>query len=246
MTLSNWKAVWSRRGSDGGDPADLDGLIRLDGFDVGAGRIEVADWRIYAARIAERLGLADGASVYEVGCGAGAFLFALRERHALAVGGLDYSGALVAAARRAMPDGDFTEAEAAAVDPLEPYDFVVSNGVFHYFPVQYAEAVLARMVAKARVAVAVLEVPDARTRDASEAYRRDTLTEDEYARKYAGLEHTYFAREWFVAQAAAHGCRCTVFDGCVPNYGQNRFRFGALLFKSHADAVHPDANRSQT
>jgi len=38
---------------------DLDALIKLDGFDMGAGRIEVSDWRTYAARIAEKLGIRD-------------------------------------------------------------------------------------------------------------------------------------------------------------------------------------------
>jgi hypothetical protein len=93
----NWKEIWNRR-TTASEGLDLDALIKLDGFDTGAGHIEADDWRTYAARIAEKLGIRDGATIYEVGCGAEAFLYALRERHFLSVGGLDYSTGLIAAA----------------------------------------------------------------------------------------------------------------------------------------------------
>ena len=76
--MSNWKEIWNRRTSNG-EGVDLDALIKLDGFDTGAGRIDVADWRTYVEHIAEKLGIRNGETVFEVGCGAGAFLYALRE-----------------------------------------------------------------------------------------------------------------------------------------------------------------------
>lgn len=229
MSSQSWKAVWGRRGDRGEGTANLDALIKLDGFDSGAGRIEVDQWRGYAGIIAEKLGLRSGETVYEVGCGAGAFLYALRERRSISIGGLDYAAGLIAAASRAMPDGEFTVAEANAVDTRIPYDHVIANGVFHYFGLAYAAEVLAGMIGKARIAVAVLEVPDVQTRQESEAFRRDALTQVEYDKKYAGLEHTYYRRDWFRAQAAAHGISCEVFDGCVPDYAQNKFRFGVVF-----------------
>lgn len=224
----NWNEVWSRRAASGGG-LDLDVLIMLDGFDTGAGRIEASDWRTYVARIAEKLDIGDRASVYEVGCGAGAFLYALCQRHALTVGGVDYSASLIAAATRALPDGEFNVLEAKDVETMPRYDYVIANGVFHYFDLEYAAEVLDRMIKKARLAVAVMEVPDLRTKDESEALRRDMLSQEEYDAKYAGLEHTYYARDWFKAQAEARGLECELFDGCVPNYAQNRFRFGCII-----------------
>jgi len=234
MTTQNWKEIWNRRGGIGEGVLDLDALIKLDGFDTGAGRIEADDWRTYAGLIADKLGIRDGETVYEVGCGAGAFLYALRERYSLAVGGLDYSAGLIAAATRAMPDGEFKVAEANAVDTETAYDYVITNSVFHYFGQDYATEVLDRMIRKAKVAVAVMEVPDLQTKGESEALRRDALTQEEYDKKYAGLEHTYYQRDWFRSQAAARGLTCEVFDGCVPNYAQNKFRFG-VLFKKVAE-----------
>jgi hypothetical protein len=59
--------------------------------------------------------------------------------------------------------------------------------------------------------------------------RRDVLTHKDYEKKYAGLEHTYFKRDSFRSRAAERGLNCDVFDGCVPDYVPNKFRFGTLL-----------------
>jgi trans-aconitate methyltransferase len=226
----NWKGVWDRRSIEGGN--SLDELVRIDGFDAGAGRIEVADWRAYASVIAQKLGLKDGDSVYEVGCGAGAYLYALRENCTLRVGGLDFSRPLIAAAAQVMPDGDFTLSEAGALETSPHYDYVIANSVFHYLELDSAANVLGRMITKCKAAVAVLEVPDLQTKQESEALRRESLAPQEYENKYAGLKHTYYERAWFVEQAAARGLDCELFDGCIPNYPQNRFRFGCIIRKS--------------
>lgn len=229
MMTQNWKEIWNRRTGTGG--GGLDALIKLDGFDSGAGRIEAEDWRQYAAIIGEKLGIYNGVSVFEIGCGAGAFLYALKEKLDLSVGGIDYAVGLITAARNAMPDGRFEVCEASALEIEPQYDYVITNSVFHYFDLDYAEDVLNRMIKKAKTSVAVLEVPDLKTKNESEALRREALTQEEYEKKYNGLAHTYYDRNWFRVQAANHECDCELFDGCVPNYAQNRFRFGCIIRK---------------
>lgn len=226
--MQNWRAIWNRRdGKLGADP--LQSLIELDGFDAGAGRIMAEDWRAYARLIADRLQLQPGQSVYEVGCGAGAFVFALREL-GIRVGGLDYSANLIAKAGEAMPEGDFTLGDAGSL-PLQPrYDVVLANSVFHYFPDQdYAGQVLARMLEKATRAVAILELPDNALREQAERVRRDSLTPSAYEEKYRGLAHFYYDRAWFSSFAAARGHGCELFDQCIPNYAQSPFRFNCLI-----------------
>lgn len=163
------------------------------------------------------------------GCGAGALLFALQERYALSVGGIDYATGLVEAARIAMPDGKFEVQEAVHLEIEPQYDFVIANGVFHYFGLDYAEKVIKRMIMKSKNAVAILEVPDLKTKNESEALRRQALSQEEYDKKYKGLEHNYYDRNWFRQQAKKHGCYCELFDGCVPNYVQNEFRFNCII-----------------
>jgi hypothetical protein len=74
---NKWQAIWEKR--KGGDILDLENLIALNGFDSGAGKIASTDWQEYAHRIVELLEIKDDDSVYEVGCGCGAFLYALKE-----------------------------------------------------------------------------------------------------------------------------------------------------------------------
>ncbi len=228
--MQSWYAVWNQRSGDSGaDPLQF--LIELDGFDSGAGRIDAQDWRAYARDICKRLRLGAGESVYEVGCGAGAFLYALREL-GMQVGGLDYSSALIQHARAAMSDAEFQHGEACHLEMLPRYDVVLANSVFHYFSdLQYAEEVLDRMLNKAERAVAILEVPDLSTRDEAERIRRDILSPADYEKKYRGLEHQYYAREWFHRQAAKRGLSCQAFDQCISNYAQSSYRFNCLISK---------------
>lgn len=232
MNDLNWKQIWNKRSHISETILNLESLIKLDGFDSGVGRISTEDWQAYARVIAEKIKLFDGASVYELGCGAGAFIYALSAIKTLKVGGLDYASSLIEAAQKAMPNGDFVADDAInmCIDPQ--YDFVISNSVFHYFSEAYAEKVLKQMIEKSNSAVAILDVPDLQTKTQSELIRRDALTIAEYEKKYAGLSHTYFARDWFEKQAQQLGCKCAIFDGCVPNYGQNQYRFSVLITKA--------------
>jgi trans-aconitate methyltransferase len=227
----NWKEIWNKRKTT--EALDLGELIKLDGFDTGAGKIEPKEWREYTDIIAKKLSLKNGQSVFEVGCGSGAFLYSLKEKLDLKVGGLDFSSSLVDFAKKAMPEGDFFAMDASQISSTPQYDFVVSNGVFHYFSsLDVAEKILETMISKAKTAVAVLEIPDAKTKEASENMRRDKLTHAEYEAKYKGLEHIYFSRDWFKNIADKHGFKFESFDGCVPGYVQNNFRFGFIMWKN--------------
>jgi SAM-dependent methyltransferase len=227
----SWKDVWGARRRDAAS-SSLQALIDLDGFDTGAGRIAEPAWRGYVERIAGLLGMRAGESVYEVGCGAGAFLLPLHEA-GLKVAGVDYSAALIEAARGAIPDGDFVHGE--ALDLKKRYDYVVANSVFHYFPdTAYAARVLAAMLAAARLGVAVLEVPDLATREKAEAARRGALGDDEYRKKYAGLEHRYYAREYFLDAGRRAGFEAEILDQAIDGYAQNAFRFNCLMRRKAA------------
>jgi len=235
--MNKWKEVWKKRTLKSSN-IDLDSLIKVDGFDQGAGQIKVADWRMYVQKICAKLGIEKGSTFFEVGCGAGAFLYAMREREreresTPLVGGIDYAEVLINAAKKAMPDGEFKVMEAKDLDILPQFDYVIANSVFHYFTLEYAEEVLHRMIKKAKSAIAVMDIPDAATKEESETLRRNIMTPFEYEKKYKGLEHTYYQRNWFKEQAATYGLSCVTFDGCVPNYAQNRFRFGCIISKSN-------------
>jgi trans-aconitate methyltransferase len=230
--MNNWQTVWGRRQLSDGSASPLQALIDLDGFDGGAGRIEEAAWRTYVADVARKLGMRAGQSVFEIGCGSGAFLYPLSQA-GLSVAGLDYSPVLIDAARNAMPAGQFECAEASAFD-AEPgrYDFVIANSVFHYFPDEaYARRVIVRMLSAAEQGAAFLELPDLSSRNQAEATRRDMLTVEEYEKKYAGLAHQYFRREMFAEIGEQFGFRTELVDQSIDGYAQNPFRFNCFMHK---------------
>lgn len=229
---NNWQVVWNKRSLVGEITPDLDTLIRLDGFDTGAGFITAQDWRTSVARNVNLLGMRQEESVFEFGCGAGAFLYALVEQRAIAGGGgVDYAAPLIEVARRALPEMDFVCAEAKDVSCQPQYDYCISHSMFHYFDLEYAEQVLHAMAKKARKSVVILEVPDAATREAAERIRRDLMSPEEYARKYAGLAHHYYERQWFKQQATKLGLSCEFIENQIPNYAQKDFRFGCVMRK---------------
>lgn len=230
MNKCRWFEIWNKRTPPEVEDV-LEGMIYADGFDSGAGKIETDSWRDYVDFISKKIKIRKEDTIFEVGCGSGAFLF-LFYQGGHKVGGIDYSEPLIRMASDAMKSMDFRVCEASDIDPHEKYDFVISNSVFHYFPDrEYAEYVIQKMLKKARKAVAVLEVPDLKLKEEAERVRRAALSEGEYERKYEGLNHLYYDRDWFYHVCNKVNCRVTIFDQNITRYGNNKFRFNCLLEK---------------
>jgi len=226
---SKWREIWEKRAPSGSGAPGLAELIALNGFDSGAGFVSVDDWRANARAIATCIDLAGSDSIYEIGCGSGALLYALLEIKQVRIGGIDYSRTLISAAKIAIPAGDFTVGEAVETKPEPVVDWVIAHSVFHYLDLAYAERVLAIMTQKAAKGVAVLEIPDRASRAESERMRRGQLSPGQYDEKYACLEHTYFDRDWFKQEAAKHGTTCEIIPSFIPNSAQSRFRYNVII-----------------
>ncbi len=246
MSANQWIEIWDSRGSttspvptEGGRiplPSLID-LLHLDGFDVGAGAIEEASWVAYARYVGERLHLEDGSRVFEIGCGAGAFLMALQQRWRLSVGGSDFAPGLLAVAKSVMPEGSFFLADATQPPPeamstlVASSDAVVMNGVLHYFPSLDEVETLIGWLAPLTSRVALLEIPDASTADECEADRSSALPEGDYERLYTrtGLRHLYVDREELRTVVERYGFTVETEDQAIDGYRQSRFRFNAFL-----------------
>lgn len=222
-----WAQIWEGRTLDRSRGSTLAQLMAADGLDTAFGRIDEGAWTRFVRAEAERLNLQAGDEVYEVGCGAGALLYELR-RQGLRCAGLDRSASLISCARAVLPDGRFEVAEAAELPRQPPADAVVSFGVFLYFPsLDYATRVIERMAAKARRAVAVLDVPDARLQDQALAQRAAALGgATAYAARYAGLEHQYYDRDWLITTMRRTGLvNVEATDQDIAGYPNAQFRF---------------------
>jgi trans-aconitate methyltransferase len=229
----SWDEIWESRQLDPSARSTLLALLAADGFDTPTGRFSEADWVRAIDGIVDRIELSANDSVFEVGCGAGAFLYVLYTRGNI-VSGIDRSRTLVEYARSVMPQGHFEVAAADAFDTTRRTDIAICNSVFLYFPsLDYANRVIRRMAAKATRAVAILDIPDLATKD--EAIRRRIELAgggEAYAARYAGLDHLYCARDWFVEALTAAGLSkiqvCTQPEGGSEN---SRFRFN--VFATH-------------
>ncbi|MFS8479956.1 MAG: class I SAM-dependent methyltransferase [Micromonosporaceae bacterium] len=230
-----WHGVWQAKGTAGRVPLEdpdavLRELMEMNGYFSATSTTSLADHEVQLRYIVDSLGIRATDSVYEVGCGAGALLYWLRDKCA-ATGGCDFAESLVAHARRALPgSADLRHCEARET-PREPrYDVVLSNGVFIYFPDEtYAREVLTLMLAKARRAVGVFDVNDADRRAEFEAVRRARHAGQ--PQRYDGLEQLYLPRGFFTDIAREHGFACRIEDSTTPNSANARFRYHATLIR---------------
>lgn len=225
----NWQTIWESRSLDASRTSVLAQLMAADGFDSGFGNLTEDGWRSYVGVVTNALGVAPGTSVYEVGCGAGAFLYEWYQA-GVEVAGLDGSETLLGFARAVMPNAKLERAEASALAIDPKYDVVVSSGVFLYFPsLDYAADVLAKMWQKSRGAIAVLDVPDAAKRAEAIAMRRGYMDEATYEAKYRGLEHLYFPREWFADKLRELGARdVQIVDQAIAGYANGAHRYNVI------------------
>jgi len=230
--MDKWRQIWKKRKIQA-DIAALETLIRVDGFDTGSGKITEKEWLRYVKFIFGKMGISKRDSIFEIGCGSGAFLYPLYKM-GHRVGGIDYSGSLIRMANKKMDAMDFSVCEARHLQTREKYDIVIANSVFHYFPdLEYARDVVNRMIEKSVKATAFLDLPDSDFEIESEREREANhdVSEGEYKMKYVGLSHLYFKRKWFSDLLEKYNFRVDIFDQNIKQYGNSKFRFNVLVKK---------------
>lgn len=218
---------------ENGSGTVLEKLIYADGFDLPLGLMREKDWRDYVKLLAKRIQTAKEESIFEVGCGAGAFLYSFYEA-GHQVSGIDYSKELVNIALEAMPLAkeslQVMEATFCKVEP--PYDVIFANHVIHYFPsLDYVLDVMNIIFLKAKRVIAISGIPNAAMKNESEKMRKGLLTDEEYELKYNGLEILYFDKGWFEVIAEKAGFSVEFFKHEMPGFAQNQYRFDCVFVK---------------
>jgi SAM-dependent methyltransferase len=229
---NNWQNVWDKRQllQQPGESL-LESLIKMDGFDSPLGSISEADWRAYVDSVIKLMELRSHETVFEIGCGSGAFLYVLYER-GIQVSGVDYSSAMIEIAKKIMPKNasNFEVLDALAIDVIQA-DAIIANHVFHYFPsYEYVRMVLEKVL-KTESKVLLTALPDIRFKEASEMFRKDKLTDQEYKIKYDGLDILYFSKSWILDEINRLSPKRKVFflPYTVETFPQNEFRFDCLI-----------------
>lgn len=229
--MQNWKNIWSKKELISNNDSVLSKLIAADGFDTGFGTISEDDWISYSKYISNKLDIKYNDSIFEVGCGSGAFLYNFYQNKN-AVGGIDYSENLISIANDYLKDGHFYCDEAINIDVKIKYDIVLSNSVFFYFSsLEYSQKVLEKMISKANKAIAILEISDNEYKHESLKVRKENMTEEEYNERYEGLNHLYYDKQWFIDIAKRYNLKIEIEQQNIRNYKNNAYRFNVFLYK---------------
>ena len=229
-----WHSVWNKRDVkfDSSNESILSKLIKADGFDSPTGMISESSWLEHSDKMRKLLKIVAKSSLYEVGMGAGAFLYPYYN-FVNKIGGIDYSASLINVAKRVMPKGDFILGDALYIDINTKYDLVVSNSVFFYFTsYEYAMKVLNKMFEKATNTIAILEVSDIEYIKKAEEIRQKSLTAVEYQTKYKDFQHLYYSKEFFMKFAEMKDCNIKIFNPNITGYNANKYRFSVIINKN--------------
>ncbi len=231
---NNWKNIWKKK--DRVNSIILECLVKADGFDSVAGSLSVEDWEAYVGEFYNLIDLTEKDSVFEVGCGSGAFLFP----HFLSggvVGGIDYSSQLIDIAKGFMGSSRFSVCDAANLGESQVFDVVLSHSVFQYFSsLQMARNVVDCMIKKSNRVVAVLDVNDESCYDIYHEKRikkflDEGLSETHYWEKYKNLDHLFYPKSFFEEIGDRNGLKVNIFPQENINYGNSELRFNVIFKK---------------
>ena len=233
----NWQSIWNN--SERLHYFILELLLKADGFDTPTGNLPVSVWIKYTSEIYNLIGINDTDKVIEIGCGSGAFLYPLYLKN-INVSGVDYSKELIDLANKFFINSNFCYSD--ALDYLksekENYNIILSHGVFLYFPdLDYSEKVLSKMISLSKDKVAVLDICDF---DKEEIYKKERIkkyqekgfTKEDYDKKYSGLNHLFFKKDWFRNYAEKHNLKVEIFDQNCKEYYNSRYRFNVIFHKN--------------
>jgi SAM-dependent methyltransferase len=234
---NSWESIWGSRSKikleSGLTPfAMLESLLKADGFDSPTGSIQASSFLKFTKDLVSKFDLDPNDSIFEIGCGAGAFLFPFYNL-GYKVGGIDFSPVLIESAKSIFNSSDFFIQDANQLNIEPKYDYLVAFSVFFYFPdYEYAQSVLERMFLKAKKGVFILDVPNMLSREECETMRRGTMDKIEYDKKYKGLNHLYYEKSFFLNKAEKFQFNEIRFENQnIENYVNNDFRFNCFFRK---------------
>lgn len=240
---NNWSEIWNKRKLDTADWKNLTFeelyliLSKLNGRDAKNFRVLFSsEFRQYE-EIKKNLnnqaflsGCSSPLSIFEAGCGSGARLL-LFQRDGFLVGGMDYSKPLTEVANMVLEHPLELLLEEAVNIPIQiQYDYVISCGVFSYFPdFNYAEQVLNRMLLKCKRSIGVTGIHHDKMRQNFLQFHRSI--DPNYDQHYQGLDKLFYSKAFFIEFAERHSLDIKITPYFVDGYWNNEFLFNCYLYK---------------
>ena len=229
----DWKQIWNNQ--DRVETIILDCLIKANGFDS-TGKFESKDWLEYTNILYQLIGIKNKDSIFEFGCGAGAFLFPLHLKNHN-VNGIDYSETLIKLAKGFINKENFFVSDCFSYKSKKLYDVVLCHSIFQYFPdLKFAEIVFKNMHNMAISNISILDVCD---NDKYNIYHQGRIekfieqggSEQEYLEKYSNLDHKFYDKEWFIQQGKKYALVTTIKDQKYEKHENAKYRFNVFYNK---------------
>ena len=235
--MKSWKSIWNSKSIQNKEKISISDLIKLDGFDTGFGSYDEVSWVKMVRDFVNFVKLHPNSNVFEIGCGAGGFLYTIKQIIEINSFGIDYSKNLINIAKRVIPEGKFLEDEAINMpfDEKE-FDLIFSHSVFQYFSsINYAKEVLmkATSMLKGGGNLCLLDLNDKSKEEYYHFERaRDYSSVEEYKKHYEGLNHLFFDKEELKKYLSALGFEdIQIFPHFSKAYGNRKFRFNIKATK---------------
>lgn len=236
--MDKWQSIWSKKELAPNSTQSLNDLIVANGFDTGVGNYDEDKWREMVLDFLKRTNFTEKASILELGCGSGAFLFSLNELVKANYFGLDYSPSLINIAKMVLPKARLvaTESISSVFDDVY-FDVIFSHSVFQYFPsMGYADDVIINWCKKIKQGgkLVLLDIND---KEKEEDYHNERMlayrNPAEYNETYEGLNHLFFDKANLIDILKKCGMNeIEIFPHAVADYGNSKFRFNIICRKT--------------
>ena len=224
----NWQEVWANKKTDIQDYS-LKNLLILNGYDTGYGDFHENDYIDFIKEnIINRTNIND--YICDIGCGSGSTLKILQDVNYKNLTGYDYSESLINIAKNHLDTKDLFCDE--FINFKGQFDYCYSIGVFFYFhDKNYAMKALDKMLNSSNKGFYIFDLPDKSKKDACEKWRMGTMGEKAYKKKYEGLNHLYYSKDFFKEYARINNLNIEIRDQNIKNYQNSQWRFNVFFTK---------------
>ena len=234
--MENWKSIWNSKNIQKNAEITISDLIKLNGFDTGVGSYTCEEWLIMTEEFVNLFELKNDQNIYEIGCGAGAFLYAIKNKVDVNCYGIDYSESLIDIAKKYL-NGSFKVAEANNPPSFDTkFELIFLHSVFQYFPNEkYAFDVIRKShkLIKEGGKLCLLDVNDKEFESDSRLMRKKSFNnDDDYNEFYKGLDHLFISKERLENHLISIGFRnIKFFKHAVEGDKVRKYRFNLMAEK---------------
>jgi glycerol-3-phosphate cytidylyltransferase len=230
----SWKNIWDNRiikSKIKSSNFNLKNSMILNGHYEGPGKIPIISWKKYGSKLRKVLNINRKDTLFEVGCGSGAFLYLFKDLKK--IGGCDYSNELIKYCKKFLKkhSKNIINKNSDQINDKLKYKFVFSHGLLHYLSDSLARKTIIQMIKKSKDKIAILDIPNKKFEKKYMALRIKSLGKKKYKKNYNKLPHNLYSKSFFNEIAKKTNCNHYFFQNIIENHKQGKYRFNVCFSK---------------